>query len=141
MEAIPILFLWVMMPLDSRQPIYPVRAEDLAAFPAHHVILAERMIAWHKFKYVQQRRDFSIENCLPDAEYWRALAKQAHFVWDQWDDLKLAHEVLELGDEENARYWLKRFKSFAGTLRYMHGQLPPHVDVREPTVEVVNLPD
>lgn len=137
MELVSLTLLWVMMPLDATPHYPPARVEDLSLFPAEHVILAERRTAWHRKLYAEDRRNRSCTYCLPDAAYWCGVARQAHYVWDQWDDLKRAHQ--EGGNEEQAVFWLARFRKFAGPFSYFHGLLPPHVDLSEP-VETVPLP-
>lgn len=136
MEILSVALLWVMMPLDATPHFPPARVEDLAYFPAEHVILRERLNAWHRKLYAERRRDFSINHGLPDVEYWCVVARQAHHVWDQLDDIHLAYMEQSAGHEEQAVYWLERF---GNPWRYLHGYIPPHVDVSEP-VEVVPLP-
>lgn len=124
MELIPVLTLWLCMPLDATLP--PVHAEELARFPAAHV-------ARREYREAKRRRDFAagqyrdvykwgIEGVRRE-RLWFHISRQAERAEQAWSHLDDAHRdvypAARLGD----------LRDRIGPANYYAGQMPAPVYV------------
>lgn len=146
MEIVPLVTLWLCMPLDATPP--PVHPECLALFPGYDYAVKERDAAYQRWRYVQARARNSDLNALPDEGHWRTLEPKAYAAWSVWGDLCCCYNAM--GSPEHSSWVctkLKAVRKALGPGAFWAGQLPSPVDLSEwatpggvAPVEVVPLP-
>lgn len=113
MEVIPLLTLWLCMPLD-RTPPWPT-VEERLLFPPLHVVERERERSWQTHRHCC--RMYSATG----SDYWRKLGAASADEFNAWNELYYAHHWNE---DTYKTSCLKLLRDRLGPERYYAGVLP-----------------
>lgn len=129
MEAIPVLMLWLCMPLDA-SPV-PVLPGDLLLFPSIEVV--ERELAEADGRCARAASELATACYYKDAvarNHWRVLQNEAIAVWHAWNHLHKAQLAVHDWGESSCGFRLGELRTAIGLVNYYHGQMPPHAPVQ-----------
>lgn len=118
MEAIPVLMLWVCMPLDRTLP--PVYAEDLTRFPGSEVSKKEWSQSCDRWHDIKDRYEASGYKSV----YLKELLNDAGYACEAWYRLAGCHRAR---NEAELLIELERLRNHLGIANYYHGQVPAPV--------------
>lgn len=150
MEILPVLFLFLCMPLDRTPP--PIHAEQLALFPGYEYATKQRDAARIRCQHATRCYVYAYWNNRPEVDHWQAIkeeCREVHQAWDclcncyfAWEGRLAGAVVVEIRSEACVEAQLRMIYAIIGPSAYYSGQLPGPVDVTRPPprAEVVPLP-